>query len=86
MNRIIIDVREPFEFVSDHVAGAINIPPAQLMRGLPKELQSIPKETELVVYCRTGSRSSTAIHILRSHGFTNLINGINRSHVETRYS
>lgn len=46
MDRIFIDVREPFEFARGHVAGAINIPPAELMRGA-KALDNVPKDTEL---------------------------------------
>lgn len=83
MQQLIIDVRETFEFAQKHVEGAINIPPANLMAGAP-ELRNVPKDTEIIVYCRTGSRSSVAIHILRSLGYTNLTNGINQEHVEAR--
>ena len=83
MSYVIIDVREPFEFVSGHVKGAINIPPAQLMSGA-KELDSIPKDAEIIIYCRTGSRSNVSVHILRGIGYTNITNGINKEQVETR--
>ena len=85
MDRLFIDVREPYEFASGHVPGAINIPPMQLLRGIPKELEDIPKDTELVLYCLSGSRSATSARILQSYGFTNLINGINKNHVTARY-
>lgn len=85
MKRIIIDVREPFEFSKGHVAGAINIPPAVIMGGLPKELETTPKDTELVLYCLSGSRSRASMHFLRSYGFTNLVNGINKAQVEAKY-
>lgn len=83
MSYVIIDVREPFEFVSGHVKGAINIPPAKLMSGA-KELDSIPKDAEIIVYCRTGSRSNVSVHILRGIGYTNITNGINKEQVEAR--
>lgn len=51
MDQIIIDVREPFEYASGHVKGAINIPPMKLMRGLPKELADVPKDTQIILYC-----------------------------------
>lgn len=86
MKTIIIDTREPFEFAAGHVKGAINIPPMDLMRGLPKQLRDIPKDTELILYCLSGARSNTSIQILRQHGFTNMINGVNRRQVESRYS
>jgi phage shock protein E len=84
MNRIIIDVREPEEFVRVHVAGALNIPPMKLLNGA-KDLADVPKDTELIVYCLTGSRSNVAKNILQSLGFTNIVNGINQRHVEAKY-
>lgn len=83
MKRLIIDVREPEEYVTGHVEGALNIPPSELMNGA-KQLAKIPKDTEIVLYCRTGSRSNVAISILRSLGFTNLVNGINQQQVEAK--
>lgn len=80
MSAIIIDVREPNEFASGHVEGAINIPPAELLAGA-KQLRGVTKDTKLILYCRTGSRSNVAIQILSSQCFTNLVNGINQDHV-----
>jgi rhodanese-related sulfurtransferase len=84
MNRIIIDVREPFEFLMGHVKGALNIPPSQLMAGSDK-LQSIPKDAELILYCRSGSRSAAASHIFKSMGYKNITNGINKDQVKEKY-
>lgn len=83
-HRVIVDVREPFEYQMDHVAGAINIPPAELMAGA-KQLDDVAKDTEIILYCRTGSRSNAAMHILQQLGFTNLVNGINADHVTKDY-
>ena len=47
MKRIIIDVREPFEYAAGHVEGAINIPPAELMAGA-KQLDGVDKDTQLI--------------------------------------
>jgi phage shock protein E len=84
MQRLFIDVREPDEFATGHVQGAINIPPSELMAGA-KALEGAPKDTELVVYCLSGSRSNASINILRSMGYTNLVNGINKNHVQVTY-
>jgi phage shock protein E len=84
MDRIIIDVREPLEFKLGHVKGAINIPPSKLMAGAEK-LQNVPKDTELILYCLSGSRSNVAMNILKDLGYTNLVNGINKSHVKAKY-
>lgn len=84
MKRIIIDVREPQEFAMGHVEGAINIPPSDLLAG-SKQLESIDKDSELVLYCVSGSRSNVAANILASQGFTNIVNGINMHHVKAKY-
>jgi rhodanese-related sulfurtransferase len=84
MERIIIDVREPYEFDADHVKGAVNLPPAKLMTGAGV-LQEVPKDTQLVVYCLSGSRSNASIPYLQKLGFTNIVNGINKHHVQKNY-
>lgn len=85
MNRCIIDVREPLEYRTGHVPGAINIPPATMMVGIPPQLADIPKSTEIVLYCVSGARSNTSMHLLKQYGFTNLVNGINKHHVLAKY-
>lgn len=84
MSRMIIDVREPFEFKMGHVRDAINIPPSKLMAGASK-LEGVPKDTELILYCKSGSRSAMSINILQSMGYTNLVNGVNKDHVKANY-
>lgn len=84
MNRIFIDVREPYEYEVDTITGALNIPPAELLAGA-KQLDGIAKDTELILYCKSGSRSNVSIQILRAMGFTNLVNGINSGQVKKKY-
>lgn len=84
MRRLIIDVREPYEFESGHAKGAINIPPHEIMSGSP-QLKDTPKDTEIIVYCKSGSRSHVTKMILEQQGFTNIINGINKDQVTAKY-
>lgn len=84
MDKLIIDVREDYEFAGGHVKGAINIPPTKLMAGAP-ELANIDKDTPIILYCRSGARSAASMNILRAQGFTNLRNGINQDQVEARF-
>ncbi len=84
-NRIFVDVREPQEYARGHVKDAINLPPAQIMSGLPKQLADVPKDTEIVLYCLSGARSGMSMNILARHGFTNLVNGINLDHIKAKY-
>jgi phage shock protein E len=84
VRRLVIDVREPIEYESGHLEGALNIPPAELLSGTTK-LDSVEKDIEIIVYCRSGSRSNASIQILHQMGFTNLVNGINAGHVAKNY-
>ena len=81
---MIIDVREPIEFKMGHVKGAINLPPSKLMVGAEK-LRDVPKDTELILYCRTGSRSAVSMTILQNMGYTNIVNGVNKDLVKSKY-
>jgi rhodanese-related sulfurtransferase len=54
------------------------------MEGAP-QLKDTPKDTELILYCRSGSRSNVSMHLLRQYGFTNLVNGINKEQVHAKY-
>lgn len=79
---IIVDTREPFEYASSHVEGAINIPPMEFMRGdVPAKLKDVPKDEEIILYCRSGQRSNTCSMILRQAGYIHLVNGTNEMRV-----
>lgn len=82
--KIIIDVRDRKEFLAGHVAGALNISPDKLMFGYAPELASIPKNTEIIVYCRTGERANSAKFLLEDMGFKHVTNGISQAHIEAK--
>jgi adenylyltransferase/sulfurtransferase len=72
----LLDVREPHELQISRLAGAYLIPLGQLAARLP-ELDSAE---EMVVFCKSGSRSARALELLVSAGFRkvkNLKGGIN---------
>lgn len=81
MERLIIDVREPFEFRQGHVEGAKNVPLSQIQRN-PASALGASKDAEIIVYCNSGNRSAQAAHHLKQAGFRNVKNGINKSVVE----
>lgn len=81
---VIVDVREPEEYSKSHVKGAINIPPAELMAGASK-LRDVPKDTQIILYCISGSRSNVSMGFLQRMGYSNVVNGINQQQVEARY-
>lgn len=61
---IILDVRTIPEYRDGHLENAINIP----VQELDDRLDELNKNDELLVYCRTGNRSSTAVDILKEAG------------------
>jgi rhodanese-related sulfurtransferase len=63
---LLLDVRTPEEFREGHIAGAKNIPVQQLAQRLD-ELG--PKSRPIVVYCRSGARSSAAAQFLKNQGY-----------------
>jgi phage shock protein E len=62
----LVDVRTPGEFAAGHIDGAINVPLQELEHRL-QELE--PKQDAIVLYCRSGNRSSRAATLLRSAGY-----------------
>lgn len=73
------DVRTPGEFASGSVAGATNIP----LDTLPNQLAKFKGKQNIVVFCRSGNRSSQAKAILEQNGFQNVINGGTWENVKT---
>lgn len=66
-----VDVRTPAEFAQGSVKGAINIPLDQIENQLAK----FKGKKNIVVFCRSGNRSSQAKVILEQNGFKNIKNG-----------
>ena len=69
----LIDVREPNEYEADNI-GATLIPLGDLPYRLD-ELDGLQDE-EIIVHCRSGSRSARAQQILEQNGFNNVRNVI----------
>lgn len=67
----LIDVRTPGEFSSGSVKGATNIP----LDKITGQLAKLNDKQPIVVFCKSGGRSSQAKTILERNGFQNVING-----------
>jgi len=67
----LVDVRTPGEFAAGNVKGSVNIP----LDTIPAQLAQFKNKKNIVVFCRSGSRSSQAKAFLDQNGFTNVING-----------
>ena len=69
-NAMMIDVRNPDEVVSGAMEGSINIP----LDTLRSNLNNIPKDKTIFVYCAVGLRGYLAQRILLQNGYKNVIN------------
>src|SRR6266536_4571851 len=62
---VIVDVREPYEWSEGSIPGAIHIPLGTLSR----RLAELDASREMIMVCRSGSRSRSAVQILQRAGF-----------------
>lgn len=69
---LIVDVRSPLEFESEHIPGTQNIPLEEIPSRVA-EFKSLGKP--LVLYCRSCNRSGMGVSILKQNGVTEVYNG-----------
>ena len=67
---LVVDVRSPDEYRGGHCDGSINIP----LNVLEARMHELDKKRKLIVCCASGGRSFSALNILKSNGFDNVIN------------
>ena len=65
-----LDVREPEEVRIGYISEAIHIP----LNFIPYNLEKIPKNETLIIYCHHGMRSLKAVEYLKAKGFDKAIN------------
>lgn len=66
----LLDVREEYEYQEGHIKGAVNLP----LREILSQKDSLPKDKDIYVYCRSGHRSADAVNFLKSLGFEKVHN------------
>lgn len=64
-NAFLLDVREEGEFARGCLQKAVNIPLGKLR----SRMGELPRESEIVVYCKSGMRGYVAERLLRDNGF-----------------
>jgi adenylyltransferase/sulfurtransferase len=67
---VLLDVREPHETHICNLDGSTLIP----LGDVPRRLEEIDRDRDLVVYCRSGVRSLRAVMFLRRQGFERAVN------------
>ncbi len=65
---VLIDVREVSDYEEGHIEGAINIP----IRELAQNLDLIPTDRPVIVYCASGWRAGMSYSTLRLIGYDNV--------------
>ena len=72
---LVIDVRQPDEYRTGHIAGAKLIP----LNKLSNRINELPQSREIICVCASGNRSGSATRMLVKAGFTavNLKGGMN---------
>ena len=61
---LVVDVREPDEYVGGHVAGAISIP----LGTVPDRIEDFRADGPAYVICQVGARSRRAAEFVAGHG------------------
>ena len=72
---LLVDVRSVTEYEQGHIDDAINIDVQEILNlkdSLNYNNMSISKNKKIIVYCRSGSRSSSAAKKLIELGYTNI--------------
>ncbi len=67
-----LDVRSTSEFDTGHIEGAIHLPHSEVNAEADKLLPN--KDSEILIYCRSGGRAEKAKRALKTLGYTNIRN------------
>ena len=62
----VLDVRSAAEFEAGHVPGALHVPHTRI----PVNVDTLPTDKPLLVYCNSGARAAAAVSMLQRLGFT----------------
>ena len=66
----VVDLRGATEYKSGHIAGADHV----FLGTLPKNLDKVSKEKEVIVLCQGGDRATIGYSLLENAGYTNILN------------
>lgn len=78
----LLDVRTPAEFATGGIPGAVHIPLAELRQ----RMGEIPRDQQVVLYCKVGHIAYNAARVLQAHGITecyNISGGYETWHIAT---
>ena len=67
---VILDVRQPDEYATGHIRGAVLLPVGEIEAQAATVLPD--KNTKILIYCRSGNRSAVAAAALQTLGYTDV--------------
>lgn len=62
---VLLDVRNPEEFMAERIEGSKNVP----LDSIKRTLDGMDRETSLLIYCKVGKRCIKAVDQLTEMGF-----------------
>ena len=62
---VLVDVRSPIEFETEHIAGSINLP----LESIDSRCEEVSRNCQPVVICRSGKRAERGAYVLMGRGF-----------------
>lgn len=66
---VLLDVRSPIEFETEHIANSVNVP----LNELDARCEELPRQGKLVIICRSGNRAERGAYTLLGKGFQPLV-------------
>lgn len=72
-NALLIDVREPEEYLQGHIPAAINLPRGLLEFKISNDAALQTLERPIIVYCKTSGRAALSVIALQTMGFKNVV-------------
>jgi rhodanese-related sulfurtransferase len=67
---VLLDVREPWEYQTCRIEGALSMP----MNTVPAHLEQMDRDTPVVCICHHGARSLRVAQFLEANGFSEVVN------------
>nr|WP_207145013.1 rhd_2599 family sulfurtransferase [Allochromatium vinosum] len=67
---LLVDIRTPAEIAQGMIPDALQLP----MHLIPLKMGEIPKDRDVVIYCRSGARSYQACAYLMQQGYNRVLN------------
>jgi rhodanese-related sulfurtransferase len=67
---VLIDVREEWEYVAGHAAGATHLPLSEFR----ERFREVPRDGDIMLICHVGERSMMAARFLRMNGYPQVAN------------